>query len=159
MALAAFGMGRNNHQEQMVQCHESLEIFSHASSAWWARQQTSTAGVGANTFFTLFKNNDTELHQLIIEALIFPHVMGEFLPRFLPELAEGLLFAFLKKNGGIRPLLCGSIWRRCAARLMLMNMSLIVREKQLTRKAAHKKSSSQIFHHYVSQFYAVRRCP
>ena len=59
----------------------------------------------------------TELHQLIIDELIFHYVMGEFLPLFLPELAEELLFAFLKKDGGLRPLLCGSIWRRCAARL------------------------------------------
>ena len=65
----------------------------------------------------LFTNNDTELHQLIIDELIFPYVMGKFLPLFLPELAGGLLFAFLKKDGGLRPLLCGSIWRRCAARL------------------------------------------
>jgi hypothetical protein len=80
----------------------------------------------------LFTNNDTELHQLIIDELIFHHVMGEFLPlftrlSFLPELAGGLLFAFLKKDGGIRPLLCGSIWRRCAARLT----------SDCTRDAAH----------------------
>ena len=62
-------------------------------------------------------NNDTGLHQLIIDELIFPYVMGEFLPLFLPELAGGLLFVFLKKDGGLRPLLCGSIWHRCAARL------------------------------------------
>ena len=55
----------------------------------------------------LFTNNDTELHQLIIDYLIFPSVMGEFLPLFLPELAGGLLFAFLKKDGGLRPLCVG----------------------------------------------------
>ena len=43
----------------------------------------------------------TELHQLIIDELIFSCVMGEFLPLFLPELAGGLLFAFLKKEGGL----------------------------------------------------------
>ena len=37
----------------------------------------------------LFANNDTELHQLIIDELIFPCVMGEFLPLFLPELCGG----------------------------------------------------------------------
>jgi hypothetical protein len=56
-------------------------------------------------------NNDAELHQLIIDELIFPYIMGEFLPQFLPELGGGLLFAFLQKTGGLRPLLCGSIWR------------------------------------------------
>jgi hypothetical protein len=37
----------------------------------------------------LFMNNDTELHQLILDELIFPYIMGEFLPQFLPELAGG----------------------------------------------------------------------
>ena len=45
--------------------------------------------------------------------------MGEFLPLLLPELAGGLLFVFLKKDGGLRPLLCGSIWRRCIDMLSL----------------------------------------
>ena len=49
----------------------------------------------------LFMNNDAELHQLIIDELIFPYIMEEFLPQFLPELAGGLLFAFLKKTGGL----------------------------------------------------------
>ena len=82
---------------------------------------------GSEHILYWFANNDTGLHQLIIDELIFPYVMGEFLPLFLPELAGGLLFAFLKKDGGLRPLLCGSIWRRCAARL-----TVIVRETRLT---------------------------
>ena len=65
----------------------------------------------------LFVNNDTELHQIIINYLIFPYVMGEFLPLFLPELAGGLPFAFLKKDGGLRLLLSGSIWSKCTARI------------------------------------------
>jgi hypothetical protein len=75
----------------------------------------------------LFVNNDAELHQLTLDELIFPHIMGEFLAQFLPEIAGGLLFAFLKKTGGLRPLLCGSLWRRCAARLVC----------DCTRDAAH----------------------
>ncbi len=82
---------------------------------------------GREHILYLFANNDTELEQLIIDELIFPYVLGEFLPLFLPELAGGLLFAFLKKDGGLRPLLCGSIWRRCAARLT----------SDCTRDAAH----------------------
>ena len=62
-----------------------------------------------------------------MDEFIFPYVMGESLPLFLPELAGGLLFAFLQKDGGLRPLLCGSIWRRCAARLT----------NDCTRDAAH----------------------
>ena len=72
---------------------------------------------GSEHILYWFTNNDTGLHQLIIDELIFPYVMGEFLPLFLPELAGGLLFVFLKEDGGLRPLLFGSIWRRCAARL------------------------------------------
>jgi len=67
----------------------------------------------------LFTNNDTEIHQLITDELIFPYVMREFLPLFLPELAGVPLFAFLKKDGGLRPLLCVTIWRRCTARLTM----------------------------------------
>jgi hypothetical protein len=78
---------------------------------------------GREHLLYLFTNNDTELRQLIIDELIFPHVMGEF----LPQLAGGLLFAFLKKDGGLRPLLCWSIWRRCAARVT----------SNCTRDAAH----------------------
>ena len=76
----------------------------------------------------LLMNNDAELHQLILDELTFPYIMGKFVAQFLPEIAEGLLFAFLKKNGGLRPLLCGSLWRRCAARLVC----------DCTRDAAHK---------------------
>jgi hypothetical protein len=82
---------------------------------------------GREQLLYLFTNNDTELHQLIIDELIFPYVTGEFLPLFPPKLAGGLLFAFLKKDGGLRPLLCGSIWHRCAARLT----------SDCTRDAAH----------------------
>ena len=76
----------------------------------------------------LFMNNDAELHHLIFDELIFPYITGEFLAKFLPELAGGLLFAFLKKTKGLRPLFCGSLWRRRAARLVC----------DCTRDAAHK---------------------
>ena len=59
----------------------------------------------------LFMNNDAELHQLILDELIFLYIMGKFLAQFLPEIAGGLLFAFLKKTGGLRLLLCRSLWR------------------------------------------------
>ena len=39
----------------------------------------------------LLQNNDSELHELIIDDLVFPCAMGEFLSQFLPELAGGLL--------------------------------------------------------------------
>ena len=60
----------------------------------------------------LFQNNDHELHQLIIDELIMPYVLGTLHPNLLPEYAGGVLVAFLKPGGGIRPLVIGSIWRR-----------------------------------------------
>ena len=33
----------------------------------------------------LFMNNDAELHQPILDELIFPYIMGEFLAQFLPR--------------------------------------------------------------------------
>ena len=48
-------------------------------------------------------------HNSLIVGISSPYVMGQkyFLPQFLPELAGGLLFAFHKKDGGIRPLCVG----------------------------------------------------
>ena len=74
---------------------------------------------GREHVFYLFQNNDHELHQLIIDELILPYVLGNLHPKFLPEFAGGVALAFLKPGGGIRPLLVGSIWRRCAARLII----------------------------------------
>ena len=101
-------------KKQMVQCHKSSKYFRTC-------QALGAADIdgwrGREHVLYLFTNNDTELHQLILDELILPSVMGELLPQFLPELAGGLLFVFLKEDGGLRPLLFGSIWRRCAARL------------------------------------------
>ena len=69
----------------------------------------SAGPTSGHVFVKPFKNNDSELHQLLIDELVLPYVMVEFLPQFLSELAGGLLFAFSKKDGGIRPLLFGSI--------------------------------------------------
>jgi hypothetical protein len=45
----------------------------------------------------LFMNNDTELHQLILDELIFPYIMGEFLPQFLPEVRGASCLRFSRK--------------------------------------------------------------
>ena len=93
---------------------QKFEIFSNV-------QALGAADIdgwrGREHVLYLFTNNDTELHQLILDELILPSVMGELLPQFLPELAGGLLFAFLQERWRSSPSLCGSIWRRCAARL------------------------------------------
>ena len=65
----------------------------------------------------LFFNDNTELHTLIRKRLILPYLTGSFHPSFIEEYAGGLLMALQKPDGGIRPILCGEIWRRCFASL------------------------------------------
>ena len=68
----------------------------------------------------MFKNDDTDLHQLIRSELILPYIHGDFHPDHLPEKAGVLLFVFFKDNGvDVRPLSCGSAFRRCAAALIV----------------------------------------
>jgi hypothetical protein len=65
----------------------------------------------------LFFNDNTELHNLIRKRLILPYFTGSFHPSFIEEYAGGLLMALQKQDGGIRPILCGEVWRRCFASL------------------------------------------
>jgi hypothetical protein len=52
-----------------------------------------------------------------VSCLILPYLTGSFHPSFIEEYAGGLLMALQKQDGGIRPILCGEIWRRCFASL------------------------------------------
>ena len=63
----------------------------------------------------LFFIDNAELHNLIRKSLILPYLAGSFHPSFIEEYAGGLLMALQKQDGGIRPILCGEIWRRCFA--------------------------------------------
>jgi hypothetical protein len=65
----------------------------------------------------LFFNDNTELHNLIRRSLILPYLTGSFNSSFIEEYAGGLLMALQKSDGGIRPILCGEVWRRCFASL------------------------------------------
>ena len=56
-------------------------------------------------------------HCLFRKHLILPFLHDHFEPKYAQENAGGLLFAFFKPQGGIRPLLCGSVFRRCFASL------------------------------------------
>ena len=58
-----------------------------------------------------------ELHNLIRKRLILPYLTGSFHLSLIEEYAGGLLMALQKQDGGIRPILCGEIWRRCFASL------------------------------------------
>jgi len=46
-----------------------------------------------------------------------PNILGDFLTEHLDEIAGGRMFALKKANNSLRPIVGGSIWRRCAARL------------------------------------------
>ena len=61
----------------------------------------------------LFFNDNTDLH-----ILILPYLTGSFHPSFIEEYG-GLLMAVEKQDGGIRPMLCGEIWRSCLASLVV----------------------------------------
>jgi hypothetical protein len=65
----------------------------------------------------LFFNDNTELHNLIRRSLILPYLTGSFHSSFIEEYAGGLLMTLQKQDGGIRPILCGEVWRRCFASL------------------------------------------
>ena len=65
----------------------------------------------------LFFNDNTELHNLIRKRLILPYLTGSFHSSFIEEYAGGLLMALQKPDRGIRPILCGEVWRRCFASL------------------------------------------
>jgi hypothetical protein len=71
--------------------------------------------------------DNTELHTLIRKRLILPYLTGSFHPSFIEEYAGGLLMALQKTDGGIRPILCGDVWRRCFASLAV-NATLIRNE-------------------------------
>jgi hypothetical protein len=70
-----------------------------------------------NIIAPLFVNDNTDLHSLIRKRLILPYLTGSFHPSFIEEYAGALLMALEKQDGGIRPILCGEIWRRCFASL------------------------------------------
>ena len=65
----------------------------------------------------LFFNDNTDLHNLIRKRLILPYLTGSFHPSLIEEYTSGLLMSLQKQDGGIRPILCGEVWRRCFARL------------------------------------------
>ena len=66
----------------------------------------------------MLMDDDEDFHELFRTHLILPHVHNDFLAQYSKERAGGHLFAFQKTNGGIRPILCGGIFRRCYASLM-----------------------------------------
>jgi hypothetical protein len=65
----------------------------------------------------LFFNDHTELHNLIRRGLILTYLTGSFHSSFIEEYAGGLLMVLQKPDGGIRPILCGEVWRSCFASL------------------------------------------
>jgi hypothetical protein len=64
----------------------------------------------------LFFNDNTKLHNLIRKCLILPYLTGSFHPSFIEEF---LLMTLQKQDGGIHPILCGEMWRRCFGSLVV----------------------------------------
>ena len=58
-----------------------------------------------------------ELHNLIRKSHILPYLTGSFHPSIIEEYVDGLLMTLQKQDGGILPILCEEIWRRCFASL------------------------------------------
>ena len=72
----------------------------------------------------MFTNDDIEFQELIRTELILPYLTNDFLQLYAEEIAGGLLFAFLKANGKLRPLVCGDTLRRYLAFLIAQFLKL-----------------------------------
>ena len=71
---------------------------------------------GKETIAPLFMSGNTALQEQLRRHLILPYLYEQFLPEYTGEYAGGKSIVFLKPSGvGIRPLLCGSAWRRAFA--------------------------------------------
>jgi len=65
----------------------------------------------------LFVHGDSTSQELLHTHLILPNIMRNFLAEHLDEIAGGRMFALKKANNALRPIVIGSLRRRCAARL------------------------------------------
>ena len=65
----------------------------------------------------LFSDGDSVLQELLRTHFILPNILRDFLADHLDEIAGGRMFALEKANNSLRPIVIGSLWRRCAARL------------------------------------------
>ena len=65
----------------------------------------------------LFADGDSALQGLLRTHLILPNILGDFFTHHLDENAGDRMFALEKANNLLRPIVIGSLWRRCAARL------------------------------------------
>ncbi len=79
----------------------------------------------------IFFSDNTELHNLIRSRLILPYLTVSFHSSFIEEYAGGLLMALQKPDGGIRPILCGEVWRRCFGRLTVNDTPIRNEEAKL----------------------------
>ena len=72
----------------------------------------------------LFADGNSTLQGLLRTHLILPHILGDFLADHLDEITGGRIFALEKANNSLRPIVIGSLWRRCAARLGVAEVSI-----------------------------------
>ena len=65
----------------------------------------------------LFSDDDSTLQDLLRKHRILPNILGDFLAEHLDEIADGRMCVLEKANNSLRPIVIGSLWRRCVARL------------------------------------------
>lgn len=64
----------------------------------------------------LLCTDDPEFQDLVRDTMVLPFLLGDFHDAHKGEMAGGLLLALQKPDqGGIRPIACGDLWRRCFA--------------------------------------------
>jgi hypothetical protein len=80
-----------------------------------------------NKYLSHLSPFDSFSENLIRRCLLLPYLTGSFHSSFIEEYACGLLMTLQKPDGGIRPILCGEVWRHCFVSLAV-NVTPILNE-------------------------------
>jgi len=90
----------------------------------------------------LFSDGDSAFQELLRTHLILPNILGDFLADSLDEIAGGRMFALEKANNSLRPIVIGSLCRRCAARLGVAEV---------------RSNEATFFHVAIHEFHSIWR--
>ena len=102
---------------RILQCHPELSGGEIGSRRPALGAPDVDGWCGREHMARLLTNKDSDSRLLFRQHLILPFLHSHLEPQYAPENASGHLFAFFKPQGGIRLLLCGSVFRRCFASL------------------------------------------
>lgn len=110
---------RSEQGQSFLQEHLSVAKIRNYFRRWPALGAPDIDGWrGREHLAFMFLNDDHDFHARVRHHLILPYLYNSFIPQYAAERAGGHLFAFIKPTGGLRPLVCGSIFRRCFASLV-----------------------------------------